>query len=155
MNENRYMHEYWIKVCLALGREAGLAGNAPVGSVLVQDKVIIGEGREAGKTKNDVTCHAEIEAVRNAIHNGYTDLSGSILYTTHEPCIMCAYVIRHYKISQVVFGLEVPEIGGFSSAYPVLKATEMTNWGPVPQIISGILREECEKLDQEFRNRMI
>ena len=143
--------EYWMKMCLQLGREALLAGNPPVGSIIVKDGELIGEGREAAKSKNDITCHAEIEAIRHAISNNSSDLSQTILYTTHEPCIMCSYLIRHHKIPQVVIGLEVTEIGGFTSAYPILSANDITFWGKSPQIKIGILREQCVALDQEFR----
>ena len=147
------MHENWLKVCLKLGKEAMATGNAPVGSVIIKAGELIGEGREAGKSKKDITCHAEIEAIRDAIRKGFTDLTQATLYTTHEPCIMCSYVIRHHKIPIVVLGLEVPEIGGYTSAYPVLKATEITGWGPEPEIITGVLGQECLTLDQEYRNK--
>ena len=147
------MDEYWLEVCLKLGREAMVTGNAPVGSVIIKAGELIGEGREAGKSKNDITCHAEIEAIRDAIQKGFTDLTQATLYTTHEPCIMCSYVIRHHKIQRVVMGLEVPEIGGLTSAYLILKATEITAWGPEPEILTGVLRQECLTLDQEYRNK--
>ena len=146
--------ERWMKRCLQLGREALLNGNAPVGSVLVAAGDIIGKGREAGKSKNDITCHAEIEAIRDAIHQGYSDLWGATLYTTHEPCIMCAYVIRQHRIPTVVMGLTVAEVGGYTSAYPILRATNIPHWGPAPQVVMSILAKECAALDREFRNRI-
>lgn len=147
------MNEHWMKRCLQLGREALITGNSPVGSVIIKEGQVIGAGREAGKSKNDITCHAEIEAIRDAIRRGHSDFTRAILYTTHEPCIMCSYVIRHHRIAEVVMGLEVAEIGGYTSAYPILKARNITRWGPEPQIITGILREECAALDQEFRGK--
>jgi tRNA(adenine34) deaminase len=146
--------EHWMRRCLQLGKEALLSGNAPVGSVLVANDKVIGEGREAGKSKNDITCHAEIEVIRDAIRQGYSELSQATLYTTHEPCIMCSYVIRHHRIPQIVMGLTVAEIGGYTSAYPILQATNILPWGPAPQVEMGILAEECAALDQEYRNRV-
>ena len=147
------MNEHWMERCLQLGREALEAGNPPVGSVLVLNSQIVGEGREAGKSKNDITCHSEIEAIRDAIRKGNTDFTRAILYTTHEPCIMCSYVIRHHQIAKVVIGLEVAEIGGITSAYPILLANEIPTWGKSPEWESGILREQCAALDEEYRNK--
>ncbi|GEO04067.1 tRNA-specific adenosine deaminase [Adhaeribacter aerolatus] len=147
------MHEHWMRICLELAREAMQTGNAPVGAVLVRNGKVIGAGREAGKTNQDITCHAEIEAIRHAISQGYSDFSEATLYTTHEPCIMCSYVIRHHKISKIIMGLAVPEVGGYTSAYPILKATAITRWGPTPEVIFGTLKEECAALNQEFKLR--
>jgi len=98
-------HYFYMKSCIDLALTAKARGDSPVGSVVVQDGIIIGEGIEGGKTKKDITFHAEIEAIREAnLMTGNADLSDCILYTTHEPCIMCSYVIRHAEIQMVVFG---------------------------------------------------
>jgi tRNA(adenine34) deaminase len=136
----------WMQVCLQLGRQARQAGNPPVGSVIIKDGKLIGKGMEAGRSKKDITCHAEIEAIRDAIGQGHTDLQDTILYTTHEPCIMCSYVIRHHKIGRIVIGVEVPEAGGYSSPFPILTTSAMAKWGPPPRITLGVLRKECEDL---------
>lgn len=137
-----YMHE-----CIRLALIAKERGDTPVGSVIVQDGKIISEGIEGGKTHNDITFHAEIEAVRNAvIALGKTDLSDCVMVTTHEPCIMCSYVIRHHRVKQIIIGLTVPDVGGYSSAYPVLKDTSVVKWIPAPEIITGVLEEECNQL---------
>ena len=116
MKENKIAergHEFYMKFAIDLARKTKARGDAPVGSVVVQDGSIIAEGMEGGKTKKDITFHAEIEAIREAnIITGKSDLSDCILYTTHEPCIMCSYVIRHPKINTVVFGVSVIETGG-------------------------------------------
>ncbi|QHT72179.1 nucleoside deaminase [Rhodocytophaga rosea] len=145
-------HEYWMQICIELGKQAMQDGNPPVGSILVKDKQIIGEGREAGKSKSDITCHAEIEAIRDAVRKGNTHfLSEALLYTTHEPCIMCSYVIRHHKIPVVVMGTEVPLIGGCSSEYPILTTDTISIWSAPPQIITGVLKEECDLSTGDFR----
>jgi tRNA(adenine34) deaminase len=146
-------HEYWMSICVELGKQAMLGGNAPVGSILVKNKQIIGRGVEAGKSKQDVTCHAEIEAIRDAIQNGRgRDIQDCTLYTTHEPCIMCSYVIRHHRIACVVMGIEVAAIGGYSSAYPILIAENIPIWTTPPTILTGILPEQCEALNKAFRS---
>lgn len=140
-------HEFYMHKCIALAKMAKQRGDSPVGSLIVMDGEIVGEGIEGGKTNHDITFHAEIEAIRNAVkYSGTQDLSNAILYTTHEPCIMCSYVIRHTKIPVVVTGLLTGEIGGFSSELPVLLDTTVKKWASPPVLINGVLMEDCKKL---------
>ena len=138
-------HEFYMKSCIDLALVAKARGDSPVGSVVVQDGIIIAEGIEGGKTKKDITFHAEIDAIREAvIIKGDTDLSDCILYTTHEPCIMCSYVIRHAKIHTVVFGISVIETGGAHSFYPLLTDTKIKKWAKPPRIVKGILERDIK-----------
>ncbi|MCE7997097.1 MAG: nucleoside deaminase [Roseivirga sp.] len=147
MNE----HEKYMSQCLKLGRESMKLGNAPVGSVLVLNGKIIGEGLELGKTKNDITYHAEIEAIRDALKNLKTSkLTGAILYTTHEPCLMCSYAIRHYEIAEVHYGLATGEIGGHSSEHKILQTKQISRWSGPPVIQGGVLEQACQELHNEF-----
>lgn len=140
-------HESYMRVCIELAKIARQRGDYPVGSIIVQNEVIIGEGIEGGKTHNDITFHAEIEAIRNATkHVEKQDLSDCIMYTTHEPCIMCSYVIRHTKIPLIVTGITTGEIGGFSSKLPLLLDTTIEKWATPPILINGILEKECSDL---------
>lgn len=139
-----------MQKCIDLATVARQQGESPVGSIIVRKGEVISEGIEAGKAHNDITFHAEIEAIRKATHLLQSqDLSDCILYTTHEPCIMCSYVIRHTKIKSVVVGLTTGEIGGFSSRYPILLDSEIKKWTDHPTIIVGILEEECRKLHEK------
>ena len=142
-------HEFYMRKCISLALVAKENGESPVGSLIVQNGKIISEGIESGKTHNDITYHAEIEAVRHAVKFLQSNnLSDCMLYTTHEPCIMCSYVIRHYKINSVIAGLTTGEIGGYSSGLPVLLDTTISKWGKPPAIINGILENECRKLNK-------
>jgi tRNA(adenine34) deaminase len=140
-------HETYMRICINLAKIAKQRGDSPVGSIIVQNGVIIGEGIEGGKTHKDITFHAEIEAIRKATkHIEKQDLSDCILYTTHEPCIMCSYMIRHTKIPLIVTGLTTGEIGGFSSKLPLLLDTTIQKWATPPSLINGILAKECADL---------
>lgn len=140
-------HEFYMKKCISLAQLAKQRGDSPVGSILVLDDRIIAEGIEGGKTHGNITYHAEIEAIRAGTKLLQTqDLSDCIMYTTHEPCIMCSYVIRHCRIRTVVVGVTTGEIGGFSSNFPVLVDKTIKRWSNPPVIISGILKEECRSL---------
>ena len=140
-------HESFIKKCIELAGIAKGQGESPVGAILVKNGQILAEGIESGKGKNDITCHAEIEVIRNLKQKaGVADLSEYTMYTTHEPCIMCSYVIRHHKISTIVWSISSGDIGGYNSAYPILKDNTIKKWGNAPTVIEGILKEECLKL---------
>ncbi len=148
-------HVRFMNRCLELAHRALESGNPPVGSILVRNDRIVGKGMEAGKTYKDITYHAEIEAIRNTVNKeGTHDLSAFTLYTTHEPCIMCSYVIRHHKIGKIVMGIQVPYIGGMSSSYPILTAADIPIWGTVPEIIEGVLSSECQKLNKAFQHKL-
>lgn len=136
-----------MRRCIELATIAKHRGDSAVGSVIVKGGKIIAEGIEGGKTHHDITFHAEIEAVRKAVGVlGKTDLSDCFLVTTHEPCIMCSYVIRHHKIGLVIVGITTGEIGGYSSALPVLSDKTISKWSNPPQIIDKILEQECKEI---------
>lgn len=133
MNE----HHKFLKRCRELASEACRSGNTPVGAVIVRDGVIVGEGIEATRPDNDITRHAEIEAIRDALKRLSTaKLRGCSLYTTHEPCILCSYAIRHYQISWVGFEHAVPTLGGVNSSYALLTAKDIPIWVPPPGILT-------------------
>jgi tRNA(adenine34) deaminase len=139
--------EAYMLQCIELAIQAKAQGETPVGSIIVQGAEIIGKGIECNKTHNDITFHAEIEAVRRATeHLKSQDLSSCIMYTTHEPCIMCSYVIRQTKIKTVIIGLTNKEVGGINSKYALLADSSIDKWGKPPTIITGVLEEECSKL---------
>ena len=145
-------HTSFMKQCIALGKKAMLQGDSPVGAIVVKDNIVIGTGIEAGKSSQNITKHAEIEAVHDALFKSeLKDLNECTLYTTHEPCIMCSYVIRHYKLHTIVYGTNVDHVGGITSELKVMQTTKVPKWGKVPNIIGNILRDECENLSTEYK----
>lgn len=145
-------HILYMKECIVLGKKAMENGDFPVGSVVVKDNKIIGRGSEAVKSSNDVTKHAEIEAIRDALNNtGAGNLEDCDLYTTHEPCFMCSYVIRHYKLRAVIYGVKVEHVGGITSDLKVMLTSKIPNWGKVPIIIDNVMEEECNKLSKKYK----
>lgn len=130
--------QFFMERCEALAAIAAQQQESPVGSVVVLAGQIIGEGIEAGKAKQDITCHAEVEAIREAVKKHGKDLSAATLYTTHEPCILCSYVIRHHRIGRVVIRQAVAHIGGATSVYPILTVTDIPIWGAPPIVAFGV-----------------
>lgn len=130
--------------CIELAKISKEHEESPVGSVVVLNGKIIGEGVESVKARNDLSFHSEIEAIRDACqYLGHRDLSGCVLYSTHEPCMMCSYIVRQTRIKKVVFGIPVDDVGGFSSELKVLTDTSVKKWNSVPEIIAGFMKEKC------------
>lgn len=129
--------QFFIERCSTLGKKAANNGNAPVGALITAGNQIICEAEENSAVKRDVTCHAELEAIRKAvILLDSNDLSACTLYTTHEPCVMCAYAIRYYRIQKVVYLSKVDNWGSISSDMPLLTTTRVPpHWSPPPIII--------------------
>ncbi|MTH16598.1 nucleoside deaminase [Flavobacterium sp. LC2016-01] len=143
--------QYYMNQCLDLAKTALKAGNPPVGALIVLDGKVIGTGIESGKSTGDITNHAEILAVKDTLKNGFSDkLHLAQMYTTHEPCIMCSYMIRHHKIAKIIFGTAVPHVGGFTSKYDVLNAEDVPKWGNKPKVIADVCVEECNVLNAQF-----
>ena len=135
---------YFMQRCAALAHAAAAKGESPVGAVIVKDDKLLSEAMEAGKSKNDITCHAEIEAIRFAVARLKTnDLSDCILYTTHEPCLMCSYAIRFHKIKKLVYQNTVKYLGGISSSMPLLTTNEVPpHWSKAPVIVHLINKQD-------------
>jgi tRNA(adenine34) deaminase len=139
--------DHFMRRCIELGRLAKQNGDSPVGSIIVFEGQILGEGIESVKRRMDVTAHAEIEAIRAACGRLQSlDLRNCSLYTTAEPCWMCSYVIRRTRISHVVIGTPVPHVGGATSPHPILTDPEIECWPESPAVTWSSLREECESL---------
>ncbi|MEF3255427.1 MAG: nucleoside deaminase [Deferribacterales bacterium] len=91
-------------------------GDIPIGAVLVKDNNIIGRGYNRKYISKNPLDHAEILALKRGSKKiGDWRLNGTTLYSTMEPCIMCAGAILHYRVSRVVFGCLEPKFGGVIS----------------------------------------
>src|SRR5271155_1991908 len=103
---------------LELAREAERAGEVPVGAVVVLDGAILGRGRNSPISLADPTAHAEILALREAaaaLHN--YRLEGATLYSTLEPCVMCAGALVAARVARLVFGARDLRFGAVRSKF--------------------------------------
>ena len=92
-----------MRRCIELARLASATGDSPVGSVVVDDSEFVSEGVEAVRARNDATAHAEIEALRAAFARRRSRaLAGCTLYTSVEPCVMCASALRLVGIGVII-----------------------------------------------------
>ena len=125
----------FLSRCHELAATAAALGNPAVGALVVCQNEIVGEGVELARSSGDVTRHAEIEAVKAAVlFLGTSDLSNCTLVSTHEPCVMCSYVIRYHQLEQVVFETAVPAVGGVNSKFPVLTDADFWSNKSVPKV---------------------
>lgn len=140
--ENIFTDEYFMKKALVEAETAFENGEIPVGAIIVIDNRIIARSHNLTELLNDVTAHAEMQAITSAANFlGGKYLKGCTLYVTLEPCQMCAGALYWSQISKIVFGAS-DENRGFQKMG--------TQLHPKTQIISGILENECADLMRKF-----
>lgn len=144
----------YMRVALALARQAGEAGEVPVGAVVVYQGEVLGQGFNAPIGGHDPSAHAEIRALRAAAARlGNYRLAGCSLYVTLEPCAMCAGAIMHARIARLVYGAADPKTGACGSVVNLFAESRLNHHTSVD---GGLLAGECgELLSQFFRQRRI
>jgi len=140
--------EEFMRQALDLASQAQLAGEVPVGAVVVQDGKIIGRGFNAPITRHDPSAHAEMMALREAAqYLGNYRLVGCELFVTLEPCLMCAGAIMHSRIAQLVYGASDPKTGACGSILDTFADKRLNHHTMVK---GGILANECGALLSNF-----
>ena len=143
-------HEHWMRHALALAREAGEAGEVPVGCVVVADGQIVGQARNSPIELLDPTAHAEMLALRQAaIATANYRLEDATLYATLEPCAMCAGALVAARIRTLVFGARDLRFGGVRSKFQIADSPLLNHR---VEIIEGVLGAEATELLQRFFN---
>ena len=141
------MNDIFMKRAIELAKLSALEGEVPVGAVIVRDNEIVGEGRNRRESGKNALYHAELEAIYNACINlGGWRLWQCDLYVTLEPCPMCAGAIINARVKRVYFGAFDKKAGSFGS----IADFNSIPYNHKPEIISGIMEEECSKLLTDF-----
>jgi len=137
-----------MRLALALAREAGDDGEAPVGCVILDvSGNVIGQGRNRREKKNSATAHAELEAIGEACKTlGDWRLTGCSMYVTLEPCPMCAGAIIMSRLGKLYYGARDKLTGSCGSVVNLF----MEPYGHSTQITGGILADECAAILSEF-----
>ncbi len=141
--------EEWMDVAIVEASKAALAGEVPVGAVLVAaDNTLLATGRNSPIASHDPTAHAEIVVLRRAgqLRHNYR-LPDTTLYVTLEPCIMCVGALIQARVARVVYGALDPKAGGLVSCYQVGSDGLLNHH---LQITGGVLAEKCAKLLKDF-----
>ncbi len=140
-------HDY-MAMALTLARDAGDAGEVPVGAVIVLNDRVIGRGHNSPIERGDPTAHAEILAIREAAAaTGNYRLEGATLYSTIEPCVMCAGAAVNARVARLVFGARDLRFGGVRSKFQLADSDLLNHRITIEE---GILGAECTELVQKF-----
>lgn len=139
-------HEVYIRKCIELSQASLNNGDAPFGSIVVQNGEIIAESTNFAASR--VSDHAEVVALHLAHEKlGTSHLEGAILYSNCEPCPMCAFMAREYKVEEVVYALPSPYMGGHSK-WNIMEDNELEKFPPffgkAPKVTSGVLEAEAK-----------
>ncbi|MBR6963737.1 MAG: nucleoside deaminase [Prevotella sp.] len=135
--------ERFMRLALDEARQAYEAGEIPIGAVVVCRERPIARAHNLTETLNDVTAHAEMQAITAAANTlGGKYLTDCTLYVTVEPCTMCAGAIGWAQIPRIVYGTADPKRGFHDLAPKALH--------PKATVTAGVLEEECRRLMQDF-----
>ena len=138
-----------MRAALALAREAGEAGDVPVGAVLVDasGEIVAGD-RNRREELNDPTAHAEMLVLsRRSREVGDWRLGGHTLVVTLEPCPMCAGAAVWARVNRIVYGAADPKAGAAWSLYNIPQDRRLNHR---IELTDGVLTDECGKLLEEF-----
>jgi tRNA(adenine34) deaminase len=131
-----------MRAALAEAEAAAAVGDVPVGAVVIDDAgTIVARGHNRREADHDPTAHAELETIRAAARSaGQWRLAGLTLVVTLEPCTMCAGAVTNARLGRLVFGAADPRAGAVGSLWDVVRDQRLV---PVPEVIGGILADEC------------
>lgn len=138
-----FNHEYFMRMAYQQAQIAFDKDEVPVGAVVVFKERVIAKAHNLTETLNDVTAHAEMQAITAAANTlGGKYLKGCTLYVTLEPCVMCAGGLAWSQIDQIVYGAH-DEKRGFSQV-------NQTILHPRTQVTAGIMETECSQILKDF-----
>lgn len=146
MNERR--NRYFMEKALKLAKVSADLGEVPVGAVVVINDDVVGVGFNRRELLASPVEHAELSAIRQAAKNlGRWRLLGATVYSTLEPCIMCAGALVHARISGLFYGAADPKFGGIESLYHISEDHRLNHQF---QAKGGLMADESALLLKEF-----
>ena len=147
MNQVELDHQF-MQQAIEQAQLAALAGEVPVGAVLVKDGKVISKAFNQPITNHDPSAHAEMLALRAAAEaeENYR-LPGSTLYVTLEPCTMCAGAMLHARVDRIVYGAPDPKTGAAGSVLDVFSSKQINHQ---TRVEGGVMSEECGQLLRRF-----
>ncbi len=139
---------HFMSLALKEAEAAFEEGEVPVGAVLVKEGIVAASAHNLRECLKDPSAHAEILALRGGTQiSDSWRLSGSTLYVTKEPCIMCAGAIVNARIARLVYGCADAKAGGVDSLYKILGDIRLNHQ---VEVLSGVLEDECASLLKRF-----
>ena len=138
----------FMQQALEQAQLAALAGEVPVGAVIVRNGEIISKAFNKPISNHDPSAHAEMLALRQAaLSEENYRLPGTTLYVTLEPCTMCAGAILHARVDRIVYGASDPKTGAAGSVLDVFSSKQINHQTAVQ---GGMMGEECGQLLRDF-----
>ena len=141
--------EEWMRFAVAAARQAAEKGEVPVGAVIVNaNGDALSEASNLTITNSDPTAHAEILALREAGRKiGNYRLVGATVYSTIEPCVMCAGALVNARVARLVFGAHDERFGAVETHFQLCSNNVLNHR---IEIVSGVLADQCRELMQSF-----
>lgn len=137
-----------MRSALKLAQQAAVAGEVPVGAVVVHQGVVVGEGFNQPISLHDPSAHAEVLALRDAARRlGNYRLPGCQLFVTLEPCCMCVGAIMHARIKRVAYGARDPKTGACGSVLDLFGEARLNHQ---TKVAGGVMASECGQLLKDF-----
>ena len=138
----------WMRHALAAADEARMRGEVPVGTCVIVDGVILAVAGNRTRTDGDPTAHAEIVALREAaVKVSNYRITEAEVYSTIEPCVMCAGALIQARVRRLVYGARDERAGAVESRFRVCD-TDFLNH--TIEVTAGVLEQECREIMQEF-----
>jgi tRNA(adenine34) deaminase len=142
------LDERWMRQALAAAREAQARGEVPIGTCIVSEDKLVAIAGNRTRTDCDPTAHAEIVALREAAHAlGNYRLTGVDVYSTIEPCAMCAGALIQARVRRLIYGAADERAGAVVTRFRICD-TDFLNHRI--EVRAGVLEAECRELMQQF-----
>jgi tRNA(adenine34) deaminase len=138
----------FMRVAIDEARAAAVAGEVPIGAILVHDGKILARSGNRTIRDCDPTAHAEIVVIREAARLlSNHRMPGTTLYVTIEPCSMCAGTIIQARIPRIVYGADDPKGGAVRSCFEILTNSALNHQ---VEVVPGVLAADCASILQSF-----
>jgi len=138
----------FMEQALEQAQLAALAGEVPVGAVIVRNGEVISKAFNQPISNHDPSAHAEMLALRQAaLSTENYRLPGTTLYVTLEPCIMCAGAMLHARVDRIVYGAADPKTGAAGSVLDVFSSKQINHQTVIE---GGMMAQECGQLLRDF-----
>lgn len=145
--------DHWMRLAIDWARKGVANKQSPFGAVVVKNDELVAGSHNRVRLNTDPTAHAEVECIRAAGSVLKTiDFSACVMYTTCEPCPMCAAAIHWAGFKEVVYGATIADADDAGFRELALPAAELLSRGSATKIRSGVMPRECAALFQEWKN---
>ncbi len=141
--------EEWMRIAIIAARQAAESGEVPVGAAIVdKNGGLLSVASNLTITNSDPTAHAEILALREAAAKvGNYRLTGATVYSTIEPCAMCAGALVNARVSRLIFGAQDERFGAVETHFRICTSEKLNHR---IEVVNGVLADECRELMQQF-----